>query len=60
MAQCTSCGAETALYVNEQPLCPSCDDQINTPPKSGVFPTPQRQTEGFRPLGSSLNPKYYL
>src|ERR1700730_10971476 len=29
MAQCTACGTQTALHVNGQPLCPSCDEQHN-------------------------------
>ena len=57
MAQCIVCGTETALHVNEQPLCPSCDDQRNTPAKSRVSPAPSSQTEGFQPLLASFSAK---
>jgi hypothetical protein len=57
MAKCIACGTETALHVNQQPLCPSCDDQRNTPAKFRVSPAPSNQTEGFQPQLSSFTVK---
>jgi len=54
MAQCIACGTETALHVNEQPLCPTCDEQRNTPPKFRASKAPSNQTEGFQPLLASF------
>lgn len=31
MAKCVSCGAETALYVGDEPVCVDCDDQRSQP-----------------------------
>ena len=50
MAQCISCGSETSLYVNEQPLCLTCDDEQNTPAASRVPTAPSKPAEGFQAL----------
>lgn len=28
MAKCSRCGTETKLYVNSEPICLKCDDEI--------------------------------
>ena len=37
MAKCVHCGQETTLYINETPICVSCDDESErNPPRKPV------------------------
>jgi hypothetical protein len=54
MAQCIACGTETALHVNEQPICPNCDEQRNGKielAQSKMSSAPRDQSEAFGTAG---------
>jgi len=37
MAQCSRCNAETELYCNGTPVCPSCDGASRTDVRQKLF-----------------------
>jgi len=49
MAQCSRCNAETELYCNGTPLCPSCDSASRRDVQQKLFLN-DRQPENDRPL----------
>jgi len=55
MAICSKCGAETALHVNDWPICVDCDNKSgvgNSPPKD--TPVAQDPTAGSHEAGPEL------